>query len=165
MQTNDTETPGLVRGAMQPMDKADAQPSQAPQGGDDQARVLQAATTIIYNKATRGQIAKMLRGKDPMAALAQTVLFVLKILYDESLKAGGSGVPPQILMGAIPEIVKRLAEMAEAAGMQLTPEQIQQVEAMVTQRMQKRFAPQQPTEQQPTAAPQAGIMQQAMQGA
>ena len=65
-------------------------------------------------------------------------------------------------------LVKRLAEMAEAAGVRLTPEQVQQVEALVTQRMQKHLGGSQPAQQpEPTqmAAPKMGIVQQETQGA
>ena len=153
---------GMIRGAMaqeepamqeEPQQEAAAEkPAQSKRPQGNGARVLQAAMTVLYSKATRGGVARMLKGKDPVASLAQAVLFVLKVLHDEARK-GGSGIPPDLLLAAIPELVKRLAEMAEAAGVQLTPEQVQQVEAVVTQRMQQRLSGQPVNKPQPAQPP------------
>lgn len=136
---------GLIGGVMAqaPDQQQDPQQPQAPQGqqpqpaqqGGGTERVVLAAMKILYEKQPSDSIVKMLRSGDPAQALAQTALFVMKVLYDESK----GSIPAEVIVPAAGSVVQLLAELARAAKIELSDEQVQQVAATVQQRIQERF--------------------------
>ena len=137
---------GIVRGEM-------AQEESAPMGATEPARggnepqpqgnendpalgVRLAAMKVIYDKATSEGVVKMLGNGEPQSALAQTTLFVLKALFDESK----GRIPPDVMLKNIPVIAGMLSELGEAAGLPMNEQVASQAAAMAAQRLQQRFS-------------------------
>jgi hypothetical protein len=140
---------------MTPNPQAGAQPvAQKPAPTGDKrteeafTRVMLAASKILYEKATSDGIIKMLRSGPAGEAIAQTALFVMKTLYDESQ----GKIPPQIMLRAALAVVNLLAELAVAAGMKLSGEDGARAGQLVSQSLGKRFGA---NAQQPSAPQQA----------
>lgn len=158
MQNYNTAPPrkGMVASAMPP---EKPEPKAAPAKGPQQKtqpqdepteRVVLAAMKIMYEEKSSDGVVGMLRSGEPAQALAGTALFVLKTLNG---KAGGR-IPPPALVSASSSIVDLLAELAQAAKVQLADEQVEQAKTLVAQRLQGKAgqpAQQQAPAQQPTA--------------
>lgn len=154
--------------------KAQAAPEAAPQD-ERQLRVVLAAMKVMYDPKTSDGIVKMLHIGEPAQALAQTAVFVLRLLLNQSQ----GRLPPDVLLASVERVVGLLAELAQAAGIQLDPQMVAQVTQAVMQGVQQKLqGGQQPGggAAQPNmgmgqpklgmgaGAPQ-GIMRQAMTGA
>ena len=140
-------------GTQEPVGKTAEQPAPLD-------RVLVAAMKVLYDKSTSDGVVNMLRKGEPVQALAQTSLFVMKALYDESKGT----IPPQVLVPASGAVTDYLAELSQAAGVQLSEEQAAQAKQFVMERLSARFSKQAaptdaaPTSQeQMTAVPQEGV--------
>ena len=113
--------------------------------------VVLGAMKILYDKATSDGVVKMLtQTGDPMTALVQTTMFVLRLLFDE-LKGK---ITPDMLMQDSGQVVSLLAELGTAAGvdMKAVEEKAKQV---VSRQLQQKLSQQQ--------APSTG-QDQTMQG-
>ena len=136
---------------------------EATQGGDEIGdpnvlRVVLAAMKVIYDKSTSDQVVKMLRGGDPTQALANTTLFVMRTLYEQSKKS----MPVEAAVAASDTIVDLMAELAQAAGVEIEAAGIDQAKATVVQTLQQKMGqqgrtqPQQQMQMQQAQAPMAG---------
>ena len=132
----------------------------AQEEGSPLDRVLVAAMKVLYDKSTSDGVVNMLRKGEPVQALAQTSLFVMKALYDESKGT----IPPPVMVPASGAVTDYLAELSQAAGVQLSEEQAAQAKQFVMERLSARFSKQAaptdaaPTSQeQMTAVPQEGV--------
>lgn len=121
---------GIVRGEMQ-----EPEQEPAPAGNDQLQRIVLGAMKVIYTKNTRDGVVRMLRGAEPVQSLAQTALFVMKALYD----ASKSTMPKNLIAPAAASVTDLLAELAQAAGVKLAPEQVDQARGIVQTRLQQRF--------------------------
>lgn len=126
-----------------------------PKDFDVAVRVAMAIDKIIFDPNVSKQLVAMMQGQ-PANALARAAVTVLGILQDQS-----KGQPPRGFGGFVPIIVKRLAELAQAARrFQVTPQIIQQAVQLASQTTQQQAAQPQQNEQ-----PQRGLIGAAMQGA
>ena len=128
--------------------EAPAAPAQ-PQQGDASLRVSLAAMKVLYDKSTSDGVVRMLtKTGDPMNALVQTSMFVLRILFDQSK----GKIPPDVLTQASGQVVSLLAELGQAAGvdMQAVEEKAKQV---VAQQLQQKLSQQPATPGQSPAMP------------
>ena len=136
---------------------------EATQGGDEIGdpnvlRVVLAAMKVIYDKSTSDQVVKMLRGGDPTQALANTTLFVMRAIYEQSNKS----IPMEAAVAASDTIVDLMAELAQAAGVEIEAAGIDQAKATVVQTLQQKMGqqgrtqPQQQMQMQQAQAPMAG---------
>lgn len=134
MQAYETAAPrqGIVRGEMQEP-PASEEPEQT--GNEQLQRIVLGAMKIIYTKSTSDGVVRMLRGKEPVQSLAQTTLFVMKALYD----ASKGTVPTNLIAPAAKSVTDLLAELAQAAGVKLSPQQVEQASGIVQARLQSRF--------------------------
>ena len=141
------QQPGLIQGAQQPQQ----------QGGDAMQRVLLAAQKVLYSPETTPGVVNMLRSGDPVQALAQADLFILKALFDESKGT----MPKEVIAPAAAQVMPLLAELAQAAGVKVAPQQVQQAAQIVQQRLQKHLGGAQQaapaTPQQPEAPAEAQV--------
>lgn len=135
---------------------------------DQQAvqRVVIAATKLIHTPQISQQLLKMLKAsQDPAAGLAQTTVFVMKTLIEQSK----GSIQPQAIVPAGKEVIGLLAELAQAAGLfKVDDKIIAKAMVIIAQGLklaaQKQQQPQQAQAQQP-AQPQAqprGVIGQAM---
>ena len=130
-----------------PQEQMQAQLGEQAQPKDDAGtRVILSAMKILYDKATSDGVVQMLtKTGDPMSALVQTSMFVLRILFDQSK----GKIPPDVLLAASVPVVVLLAELGTAAGvdMKAVEEKAKQV---VMQQLQQKLAQQQaqPVQQQ-----------------
>jgi hypothetical protein len=148
---------GLIssRMAEQPQPSQDAMngaSQESAQGGEALQRAVMAERKILYGKATSDKIVRLLQSGEPAQALAGAAVMVLKTLFDESKGT----IPPQIGPQLRDALMADLLELANAAGIQATPEHAEKAKEMMAQ-----FANQgrqagaqqpQPPMQQPMAA-------------
>src|SRR3990167_1196207 len=131
---------------------------QQTQGGGDTVVVL-GAMAILYDKTTSDGVVKMLtQTGEPLTALVQTSMFVMRLLFDE-LKGK---ITPDMLMQDSGQVVSLLAELGQAAGADMKPVE-EKAKQVVAQQLQQNLSKQaQPA--QPEESPMAGTMgQQPMQ--
>lgn len=149
--------PGAEQGGAQDMSKNGPENSMG-QMDEPMMRITLAAMKVLYEQATSEGVVRMLQQKgNPVTVLAQTSLFVMKALFDESRGT----MPPELVARAAPTVVKMLAELAQAAGVAVDENEAAQAEQLVTQRLQARFQGQQAPAQEPQTpvGPQpAGMM-------
>ena len=133
-------------------------------------RVVLAAQKVLYTKPSSDAVIKMLRSGEPAQAIAQTTLFVMKVLFDESKEK----IPPPVMVPSAKAVLFLLSELAGAAGVQVNEQVSQQAEGLVVQSLEKRFGGEQaaaqeapPAEQPatPPTKPAGGIINAQMQGA
>ena len=157
----------------QPAPEQAAQPATpaAPGGNPEQGntgmadafkRVVEAAMRVIYSKSTSDGVVGMLQKGDPVNALAQTTLFVMKALFDESK----GKIPAPVMVPASRAVLSLLAEMGTVMGLQMDEEAtFKGALQLVEGSLNKRFGGEQPQEQQQPEQPQKpGIINQAMEG-
>ena len=130
--------PGLIEQKM-PQEAAPqpGQPPAAPQQGqqaDPKAveRVVLAALKILHDPKITPQILQMMKAAgDPVQALAQATLLVMRQLFAKSKQT----IPPEVLGVAGVEVMDELAMIANKAGLyKITPQILQQaVQAAVEQ--------------------------------
>lgn len=128
--------PGLIQAAQEKPEAPQAAAPEQPEN-ENRLRIVLAAMNILYEKQTSDGVIKMLRSGPPAQALAQTVLFVTKALYDKS-----QNMPTQELAPAAQQITQLAAELGKAAGVQLDDQAIAQADQLVQQSLNKRFPPQ-----------------------
>jgi len=115
-------------------------------------KIILAAMKVIYDKSTSDQVVNMLRTGDPVQAVANATLFVMRALYETSNKS----MPVETALTAADSIVDLMAELAQAAGVEIEAEGTEQAKANVMQTLQQKLGgqpAQQPT-QQPAQSPQ-----------
>jgi hypothetical protein len=163
---DEEQQPAPEQGAVEQPGGVDEQPP--PRGGADEntERIVVAAMHILYDPKGAKGIVKMLKSGEPVRALATTAGFLFRLLFEESNKSA----PPDAMLGAVPEVVGRLTELAEASGVAIPEEAqaqaIQAVQQALQQKLQAGPAGQPPAEPQPQPQPEAqprgGLIQQAM---
>lgn len=165
MHASDIAQPsvGLVRGKMErPQAQMRQSPAEETPGGDALVKVVLAAMKVLYEKQTSDGVVAMLRTGDPVHAVAQTTLFVMKALYD----ASRGSIPKEVMLPAASVVIGLVSELANAAGVKISGAQAQSAAQLVQEKLGKRFGgQQQPAAPQtaPPAEPQAAPM--SMQGA
>lgn len=138
----------------------DALPSTASPGeGDAELKIILAAMKVLYAKETSDKVVAMLRAGDPVQSLANTALFVMRALYEQSNKS----MPVDAAVTAADSIVDLMAELAQAAGVEIEDAGVEQAKAVVVQTLQQKMGQQaqpqsqvQPAQQQPPPAPTGG---------
>lgn len=109
--------PGLIQVAQpQAVQSQAAQPQTAqPQKQPDRrsvARVIAAAVKIIHDPKVSAQLIEMMKAAgDPVQALAQTTVLVMRMLYEKS----NNSIPPEVLGAAGVEVLQLLAQLAQTA--------------------------------------------------
>lgn len=143
MQNYDTAPPrrGMIADEMEKSapparSQAPQKPPVQPTGGDAVERLVLAAMKVIYTKGTSDGVVKMLQRGDPLRSLIEAALFVMKALYDTSRGTA----PAQAMVAAAGSVTKLLAELAQAAGVQIAPEQAEQAAQVVSQRIQQHLS-------------------------
>lgn len=131
---------------------------------DQQAvqRIVIAATKMIHTAQISQQLLKMMKAaQDPAAALAQTTVFVMKTLMEQS-----KGFPQTAIVPAGKEVIGLLAEMAQAAGLFKADQQVIKKAMLIIAQGLKKAAQnrQQPQQAQQPAPKQAAQPQPAPQG-
>lgn len=117
------------------------QPAQQTQGGDSPLlKVMKAAGRIMYINPTSDKVIEMLRKGKPLDGLVWACLFILHTVQSES----GNRIPTQVVMQAAAPVLALLAELAAAAGVELTPEIAEQAQQFVMQQLQKAGRGEQP---------------------
>lgn len=113
--------PGLIQQAQQPT-QAQANPA-------DVDRIVVAAKEAM--SATAPQLLKMMQAAgDPVRALAQTLIFLMKQLYEKSKGT----MPPQAVIPAAQQVLADLAKIGESGGLfKATPEMLQKALAVAAQ--------------------------------
>jgi hypothetical protein len=152
---------------MQQQGAAQAAPEQAPADANPLQRVIFAAMKVIYTKQTSDGVVKMLRSGEPATAIAQTCLFVMKALFDESKAT----IPKEVMIPAALSVIELLAEIAQAVAVEVDEAAIEKAKAIVQQTLAKTFgAPAQQEQPAPGAeeaaagegaAPQEGLISNA----
>jgi len=138
-----------------PQEEAPAEPQDAaPMEGaqpenENRMKIVLAAMKVMYEGKTSDAIVQMLHKGEPGAALAQTALFIMKALYDQSKGT----LPPQDIAPAATHVLQLLVEVAAASGVKLNEQALAQSYQLVQQSLAKRFPPQGATAQQAPAQP------------
>lgn len=84
------------------------------QDKDSFARILQAGTKVIYDKATFAELSKSIRqAQDPVTEIAEGMIGILGILYKQSRKT--MPIPPMVMAGM--SILLDALDFAEQAGL------------------------------------------------
>ena len=108
--------------------------SSAPGSSDALSRLTMAERKIIYGKATSDKIVQLLhsvKGK-PDAALAVSAMFVLKAMANEI----SGKVPPDAIQRFRDVLLGDLAELADAAGLDVGDEHIDGAKKIMDQTVQ-----------------------------
>ena len=132
---------------------AEEQPSGNDIGDPNALKIVLAAMKVIYDKSTSDRVVNMLRAGDPVQSVANATLFVMRALYEQSNKS----MPVEAALTAAGSIVDLMAELAQAAGVEIDPAGIEQAKAAVVQTLQQKLGPQQtaqPPVQPPVQPPQ-----------
>jgi hypothetical protein len=134
---------GLVRGQMPPEQEPSPEMGMPPARGgnedmqqaDPMARIMLAAGKVIYDKQTSDGVVQMLQSGQPVVALAQAALMVMKTLFDASQQS----LPKEMIAPAAVAVVDELAELADAAGVDASDQDIEQAKGIVNQKLTARF--------------------------
>lgn len=100
---------GLINGAM-----AQSTPQSTPPQGDPRAvqQVIVAALKVIHDPATSDKLLSIMRAAgDPVKALVQATLLVMRQLFDKS----GKSIPADVLGKAGVAVMSELAKLAATA--------------------------------------------------
>ena len=111
---------------------------------------------VLYSKGTSDGVVQMLQKGGPVNALAQTTLFVMKALFDESK----GKIPAPIMVPASRAVLTLLAEMGGVMGLAMDENVVNQAMQLVEGSLNKRFAGEQPAPEQPQPGAQEPEPQQ-----
>jgi hypothetical protein len=135
-----------------------------PQAVEMAMKLALAVDRIVFDPQISQQLLTIMQTGKPANALARAALAVIKGLQEKS-----KGLPPNAITAFIPQIIARLAELAEAAKLfQSEAGMLSQALAMVKQQGAQQPQPAQSAQSaqpaQPAEQPQ-GLIGAAMQGA